>query len=99
MSKEEEEEDDLGSLYRSWNEHKKEKKASNKERSIALLKEKNIQYRELSSDHLRVGEWDYWPSTGLFIHVKTKKRGRGVFNLLAKVKGPEKPGPEFDNAG
>ena len=28
---------------------------------------------------------DFWPSTGLFINLKTKRRGRGVFNIIKAI--------------
>ena len=63
----------------------KEKRRTNLEWSIQALNEHGITYTQLSSTHLRVHHWDYWPSTGLFIHTKTKARGRGVFKLIDKV--------------
>lgn len=36
--------------------------------------------------HLVIGDFDFWPSTGLFKNRKTGKKGRGVFNLI-KVLG------------
>lgn len=76
---------ELGELFKDLREERKEKRAANKELSVALLQDKGVSYKRLSDDHLRVGEFDYWPSTGLFMHTKTKKRGRGVFNLLKLV--------------
>lgn len=69
-----------------WRQEKEEsraRKSHNLTQSIALLDEKKIPYKQLSLTHYRIAEqWDYWPSTGLYIHMKTKKRGRGVFNLI-----------------
>lgn len=92
---------DVGDDYRAWDEHKKAKKAANHVNSIDILKKEGVEFKQLNPDHYRVGPYDYWPSTGLFIHLKTKKRGRGVFNLIGKVKtkGPDDSGPKFDNAG
>jgi hypothetical protein len=76
---------ELGEMYAEWKKEKQEKKIANHDNSIELLKEKKVPFKMFSNDHLRVGEYDFWPSTGLFIHLKTKKRGRGVFNLLKKI--------------
>jgi len=76
---------ELGELYAAWDEHKKEKKQNNQKSSVAILEEKGVKFERLSDTHLRVAEYDYWPSTGLFIHRKTQKRGRGVFGLLKKL--------------
>jgi hypothetical protein len=75
---------ELGEIYSAWKEIKKDKKLSNLKQSLSLLDNLGIEYRALSSTHYRVGAYDYWPSTGLFIHTKTKKRGRGVCNLIEK---------------
>ncbi len=54
--------------------------------SLNLLKDEGVFYKQLSEFGYFVGnEYDYWPRTGLFIHRKTKKRGRGVHNLIKKV--------------
>lgn len=76
---------ELGETFKMWGEHNKKKKAKNKANSLEILKSLNVEFKFLSEDHLRVGEYDFWPSTGLFIHRKTKIRGRGVRNLIKKV--------------
>ncbi|CAB4149906.1 hypothetical protein UFOVP558_47 [uncultured Caudovirales phage] len=75
---------ELGETFAAWREHKKEKKKSNLHKSLFILDQAGIPYRMLSDTHYRVGEWDFWPSTGLFINTRTKKRARGVFNLIKK---------------
>ena len=77
---------ELGDLYRDWRKEKQEKRTINYQKSEALLIKNKIEYKKLSASHFRVKEYDYWPSTGLFIHIKTKKRGRGIFNLLTLIK-------------
>lgn len=62
------------------------KRASNLANSLNLLTAMGIEFRILSPSHARVGEYDFWPSTGLFIHTKTKQRGRGVKNLIRRIK-------------
>ena len=73
---------DMGDIYNSMNAYKKEKKQDNYKKSLLILDEKLIPYKKLSESHFRIGDFDFWPSTGLFINIKSKKRRRGVFNLI-----------------
>lgn len=72
--------------FRALREEGKKKRASNLANSPNLLTAASVPFKLLSETHARVGEYDFWPSTGLFIHTKTKQRGRGVHNLIRKVK-------------
>lgn len=70
-----------------WAENKeksKKKRWSNYESSLNLLRERGIQVKILneSQGHLRVGEFDFWATTGKFYNQKTGVKGRGVFNLI-----------------
>lgn len=76
---------ELGELYSAWNEHKRAKKKLNYEQSLQLLADNGVVLKQLSPDHFRIDDFDYWPSTGLFINRKTNKRGRGVFNLIKRL--------------
>lgn len=76
---------EIGDYYKDIEEFSKDKKKSNLEKSKNILAQNKIKFTELSCNHLRVGDYDFWPSTGLFIHIKTKKRERGVFNLVKKI--------------
>lgn len=62
-----------------------EKKSNNLNQSIQIIENKNIQYKKLSDTHYRVADYDFYPTTGLFINITTKKRGRGVFNLIKLI--------------
>ena len=74
---------DMGDMYREWTAHKKEKKTLNAEQSITYLINHGVRFETFTASHLRVEEnYDFWPSTGLFIHRVTKQRGRGVRNLI-----------------
>lgn len=80
--------DDMGEM---WREHKKarsRKKSQNVVDSLAILEENGIDYVCLSehSRHYRIGNWDFWPSTGKFYNFRTGEKGRGVFNLLEILK-------------
>jgi hypothetical protein len=78
---------ELGELYNDLKEIGKQKRSQNLDSSVKILLDRNIRFNQLSDSHYRVGNYDFWPSTGLFIEIKTKKRGRGVFNLIRKVQG------------
>lgn len=68
--------------FKALREEGRKKRASNLDNSLRLLYSMGVEFKLLSSTHARVGEFDFWPSTGLFIHIKTKKRGRGVHKLI-----------------
>ena len=72
--------------YKDWRCQKKQK---NEENSLALLRMKGIDIKTLdeSISHYRVGEFDYWPTTGKFYNQKTGQKGRGVFNLMRALEG------------
>lgn len=68
-------------------EESKQRRASNRERSASLLDSEGVKYLTKNAGaHLivegRDETVDFWPGTGLFITRRTKKRGRGVRNLL-----------------
>jgi len=77
---------ELGETYAALREHNQEKRRYNLHSSIGILEKNEVPVEELSPTHFRVGVYDFWPSTGLFINRKTGQRGRGVFNLLKKIK-------------
>lgn len=77
---------DLKDLFAGLKEEGKQRRALNRFSSEDILKQKGIPYKAFTADHFRVGQFDFWPATGLFIDIKTKKRGRGVFNLIKRLK-------------
>lgn len=76
---------DLKDLFAGMREESRDRKNFNRVGSEDILIRRKIPFKKFNEDHFRVGEFDFWPATGLFIHIKTKKRGRGVFNLLKKI--------------
>lgn len=76
---------DVAQDYRALDEHNKAKRQNNLKSSIALLDENFVKYEQLASHHFRVGEFDFWPSTGVYIHRASGKKARGVFNLLRAI--------------
>ncbi len=83
-----EDEDDFGDLYQDMRKSGQEKRRRNEHTSIDLLKSQGIPFKIISAaaKHYRVGDFDFWPSTGKFYNPKTKEVGRGVFHLIKKVK-------------
>lgn len=80
----------MGELWRDigpvLKKESKERKQRNFCNAILLLDKYKIRYEQKSDSHIVVEDKiDYWPSTGLFIDRKTKKRGRGVRQILKKV--------------
>lgn len=74
-----------------WAERKQQskvKKLKNIIGSLYILEERKIEYKILNESlgHYRVIDFDFWPSTGKFYNQKTKEKGRGVFNLIKRLK-------------
>ncbi len=81
---------DLGETFKAMREESQTRRAENKIRGLRELDEAGIPYQVFSWDHVLVYGFDYWPSTGLFIDRKTKRRGRGIRKLLLKIEDLEK---------
>lgn len=64
------------------------RKASLALRSVLTLQAEGIKFTVLNEagPHLRVGPFDFWPSTGRFVHRATKRWGRTLEGLLALLK-------------
>lgn len=76
---------DMGEIFRAMREHKKETKQARKHWALQVLDDNRIEYQVLSENgpHLRLGEFDFWPSTGVFVHRKIRGlRGVGVKQLM-----------------
>lgn len=62
-----------------------EKRAENRLHSTHLLKVAGINFTEHNNGaHLKIGEIDFWPGTGLF--KEDDIEGRGVENLIEYIK-------------
>lgn len=65
------------------------RRASNRERSAAILTERGIPFVTNNGGvHLQVGKpviADFWPGTGYFRFRLSGVKGRGVFNLLRSM--------------
>ena len=64
-----------------------EKRWSNDKWSIDFLKSKGVEVQVLNASvsHYRIGDYDFWATTGKFINRKTNKAGRGVRNLYKLI--------------
>lgn len=79
---------DEGEMWAEYRQQRQEKKRNNIKSSLSILEQKGIEYKTLNAGgaHYRVGDYDFWPSTGKFYNAKTGEKGRGVFNLLKALK-------------
>lgn len=77
--------------FRALREINKKKKVDNHKKSIRILMLNNIQFETLSDSHLRIGIFDFWPSTGKFWNREKDSFGRGVFNLINQLKQKSTP--------
>jgi hypothetical protein len=75
---------DGGDYWRDMRGYWQAKRRSNLVQSTAILECAGVPFKSKNNGvHLIVKDrWDYWPSTGLFIDRQTKKKGRGIKNLL-----------------
>lgn len=86
---------DVGEFWRDvgpgLREASRAKKKRNQCQSDMILQSHDIQFESHNDGlHLVVsGSFDFWPSTGKFIDRKTGKSGRGIFNLLKRLKNVE----------
>lgn len=73
-----------GDIWREYKGHNQKKRWDNYEKSKTILFQHGISYRVVSefSGHLKIGDWNFWPTTGKFYNEKTGTKGRGVFNLI-----------------
>jgi len=72
-----------------WNkvtENSKWKRNKNMVTTKTILDKEGIEYIEKPNGHYIIEPYNFWSSTWLFIHKKTNKRWRGIFNLIKKLK-------------
>jgi len=79
---------DEGEIWEAHKAERKAKKADNEQKSLAILRSKGFEIETLNESvrHYRVQGYSFWPSTGKFYNPKTGEKGRGVFNLIKKLK-------------
>lgn len=76
---------EMGEIFQVMREASKEKRANNLIASLELLRSRGYIPQQLSDTHFRVGDFDFWPSTGKYLNRKTKLMSRGVRNLLTHL--------------
>lgn len=42
-------------------------------------------HQQFNDDHYRIGNWDFWITTGRFRNIKTGEKGLGVQRFLKKL--------------
>jgi len=81
---------DMGEYWRDVSpvlkEESRKKKDNNQEKSLKLLEKCGFKAKKISEYHFRVGRYDFWPRTGVFINMRSQTKGRGVFNLLKNIR-------------
>jgi hypothetical protein len=74
-------------IFHALNEYRQQRRRDNTIASTKILNDRGITFISKNNGaHLIVGRYNFWPSTGLFADRKTNQRGRGVFNLIKKIK-------------
>lgn len=84
----EDDDDDVSAMWREHHAIQAQKRADNRESSPQVLKDAGVPFKAFSDAHLRVAdEYDFWPGTGLWKHLKSNAKGRGVRKLIARISG------------
>ncbi len=77
---------DMGDDFRALRKERQEKRRSNLACGVNLLNANKINYTTPDYTHCVISHngkvIDYWPSTGLWIDRTTKKKRRGIKQLL-----------------
>lgn len=79
---------DVGEMFEGMREESQAKRAINRDKSQQILIDNGIPFKYFNfGAHLVVdSRFDFWPGTGKFTCRETSKSGRGIFNLLKKLK-------------
>lgn len=85
---------DTAELYAAMRQNSATRRAENRSKSATLLVESGLSFHSNNGGvHLTVNSdgvvVDFWPGTGKWTVRKTKKSGRGVFNLIKFYKGKD----------
>ena len=87
----EESENEVTEMWRAHRQDQQAKRAKNRASSPEMLKQAGITFEVKNGGaHLVVGDWDFWPGTGLWRARRPKNgrhaKGYGVRNLIKMVK-------------
>jgi len=79
----------MNNIFKDYKEDRKKKRWHNDRSSRQILDERHIEYEILDAglSHYRVGDFNFWGTTGKFYNQKTGQKGRGIFNLLRIIGG------------
>lgn len=82
---------EIGETWAAIREERAAKRARNREHSAEMLVAAGFGYENLNADaHLRVEKSvDFWPGTGLWKDLQTKRHGRGVRQLIKYLEGKQ----------
>lgn len=75
-------------MYQALKEDQKIEKEERLSRNIMILKMAGVNYRLVNEYHLRIGKWNFYPSTGKFNNGFTRdsERGLGIIEFLKIIK-------------
>lgn len=79
-------------MWAAVKEERREKRWRNYENSMAILRREGIPFKilDVGTGHLRVGDFDFWPTTGKYCNQREKLSGRGVFSLIGIIQGKKR---------
>lgn len=78
---------DMGDFWYDINCLRAAQKTKNKKRNTLALEQSGIAFNSFNNGfHLRFMSYDYYPSTDLYIHRNTGKKGWGLIKLLKQIK-------------
>ena len=80
---------DYGDLCRDVREYNRKKKEKRRIFSLKSLRDAGIEYQDIGSA-LRIGDFDFWPTTGAFFNRKTRESNCGVKELIKIIKNEQK---------
>ena len=76
---------ELAETFSIYRQQRKIIKRSYLDYAEKMIPKLGVSFKELPNGHWQVGDFDFWATTGLFINRKTKKRGRGISNLIKNI--------------
>lgn len=79
---------DMKEYFKALDEVNARRKSAQALRSLLLLEASGFKFTVLNQNgpHVRVGSFDFWPSTGRFVDRKSNKWGRTIEALLAYLR-------------
>ncbi len=82
---------ELGDAYKEVQYHIREQKEERRKLSMETLDAHGIEYEVFNNGlQIRVGFWDFYPTTNLVRNIVTGQRLTGVYNFMLKIKEAQK---------